>query len=217
MYTMFNEDSPFMKSFAIAGLLLALAAPSLSAQADSRSLRLTAFTGTLSPRSAIVVDPAEISDTRLAPASAFGIEVQYRLFSPGSLYAGIAGAFSSLEHGANLSVGAGPGSSGATILLGTAGVMLEAGSWFANVQPTLRLGGGLKAYTFSTSGASSAMSLSGDVGVGFRASSGAIGITTEVRYLPSAFDQGKLPLRSLAPQDQQQNDLLFTIGVTVRP
>lgn len=50
-----------------------------------------------------------------------------------------------------------------------------------------------------------------------RASSGAIGIVAEIRYLPSAFDQAKLPRRGLAPQDQQQNDLLFTIGVTVRP
>jgi hypothetical protein len=38
-----------------------------------------------------------------------------------------------------------------------------------------------------------------------------------VRYLPSAFDQGKLPLRGLAPQDQRQTDLLFTVGVTVKP
>lgn len=217
LFTTLIKDTSVMKTFAIAGVLLVLAAPAASAQGDSSPLRLTAFTGTLSPRSAIVVDPAGTSDTRLAPASAFGIELQYRLFSLGSLYGSVAGAFSSLEHGANLGVVAGPGSSGATILLGTAGLMLEASDWFANLQPTLRLGGGLKSYMFSTNGASSTAAFSGDIGVGIRASSGAIGISTEIRYLPSAFDQGKLPLRSLAPQDQQQNDLLLTIGVTIRP
>jgi hypothetical protein len=205
-----------MKLFAAAAVLMVLAAPLASAQEDSRPMRLTAFSGTLSPRSSLIVDPAGTSDTRLAPASAFGVELQYRLFSLGSLYGGVAGAFSSLEHGDNLGVVAGPGSSNATIILGTAGILLE-GDWFSSLQPTLRLGGGLKAYRFSTNGASSYAAFSGDVGVGVRASSGAIGISAEVRYLPSSFDQGKLPLRGLTPQDQQQNDLLFTIGVTVRP
>jgi hypothetical protein len=42
-------------------------------------------------------------------------------------------------------------------------------------------------------------------------------VTAEVRYLPSTFDQGKLPIRSIVPQAQQQNDLIFGIGVTIRP
>ena len=209
------------KRLTLSVLLSTLVVPGLSAQGGeligSRSTRVTAFTGGLAHSSALVVGPAGGSDTRLSPGPTFGLEVQYPMFSFGSLYAGVAGSFSTLEHGSNLGVVAGPGSSGATIILGTAGLALEAADWFANLRPTLRLGGGLKAYRFTTSGASSSASFTGDVGVGFRGGSGPIEISGELRFLPSAFDQGKLPLRGLVPQDQQQSDLLFTVGVTVRP
>jgi len=39
----------------------------------------------------------------------------------------------------------------------------------------------------------------------------------ELRYLPSSFDQGKLPIRGISPQDQQQSDLYFSIGFGIRP
>jgi hypothetical protein len=199
--------------------LLALTAPMLLAQgpAGSRPVRLTAISGGLAHGSALVVDPAGQNDTRLDPGVTFGLELQYGMFSFGSLYGGVAGSFSTLEHGANLGIVAGPGSSSATVILGTAGLVLEASDWFANLRPMLRLGGGLKAYTFSALGASSTTAFTGDIGAGFRGGAGAIEVSGEVRYLPSAFDQAKLPLRGLAPQDQRQNDLLFTIGVTVKP
>jgi hypothetical protein len=101
--------------------------------------------------------------------------------------------------------------------MGTAGFVFSASSWFDTLRPTLRVGAGFKSYMFETNGASSSTSLTGDIGLGFRAGTGPIEITSEIRLLPSAFDQAKLPLRGLTPQDQQQNDVLFTIGVTVRP
>jgi hypothetical protein len=203
----------------LSAALTALAAPVLLAQGQSasRPVRLTAISGGLVHGSALVVDPAGQNDTRLDPGATFGLELQYGMFSSGSLYAGVAGSFSTLEHGANLGIVAGTGSSSVTIFLGTAGLVLEASDWFANVRPTLRLGGGIKAYSFTASGASSSTAFTGDIGAGFRAGAGAIEVLTEVRYLPSAFDQAKLPLRGQSPQDQRQNDLLFTIGVTVKP
>jgi len=200
-------------------LLLTLAVPALTAQdaSASRSTRLTAMSGALAHGSALVVDPVGSSDTRLSPGATFGLEIQQATFSFGSLFAGVAGSFSTLEHGANLGVAAGPGSSGATIILGTAGLVLEASDWFDNLRPTLRVGGGLKAYSFTTTGASSSTAFTGDIGAGFRGGTGPIEISAEVRYLPSTFDQGKLPLRGLSPQDQRQTDLLFTVGVTVKP
>lgn len=209
------------KRLTLSALLAFLVAPELAAQGgtviESGAMRLTAISGGLAHGSALVVDPAGSSDTRLTPGTTFGLELQFPDFPIGSFYAGIAASFSSLEHGANLGVVAGPGSSSATMLLGTAGVVFEATDWFDNIRPTLRLGGGFKSYTFTTNGASSNTSLTGDVGLGFRAGTGSIEIASEVRFLPSAFDQAKLPLRGLTPQDQQQNDLLFTVGVTVRP
>ena len=189
----------------------------LEAQASTGgSTRVTAISGALLHGSAVVVDPQGISDTRLSAGPTFGIEVQQSMFSFGSIYAGVAGSFSTLEHGANLSVSAGPGASGATVILGTAGLMME-GGWFDNLRPTLRLGGGVKAYSFTMNGASSSLSFTGDVGVGFRGGSGILEVGGEIRFLPSTFDQGKIPLRGLVPQDQGQNDLLFSIGVTIRP
>jgi hypothetical protein len=47
--------------------------------------------------------------------------------------------------------------------------------------------------------------------------SGPIEVTAEVRYLPSSFDQGKLPTQGIAPQNQRQNDLVFVVGIGIRP
>jgi hypothetical protein len=200
--------------------LLATVTNSLSAQgepASSRPLRVTAISGGMSHGSALVVDRQGASDTRLSPGVVFGLEIQHATFSFASLFAGVVGSFSTLEHGANLGVVAGPGSSGATVILGTAGLMFEATDWFESLRPTLRVGGGLKAYNFTTNGASSSAVFTGDIGAGFRGGVGPIEISGEVRYLPSAFDQAKLPLRGLTPQDQRQTDLLFTVGVTIKP
>lgn len=207
-----------LKRLTFSMLCLILAVPvAAQERIGSSQFRLTALSGGLAHSSALVVDPGGASDTRLSPGATFGLEVQHSTFSFGSLYGGVAASFSTLEHGANLSVVAGPGSSGATVILGTAGLVFEASDWFANLRPTLRIGGGLKAYSFTTNGASSSMGVTGDFGTGFRGGAGNIEVSGEVRYLPSAFDQGKLPLRGLAAQDQRQTDLLFTVGVTVRP
>ena len=209
------------KRLTLSVVLALLAAPQLRAQGggtiESGAMRLTAISGGLAHGSALVVDPAGTSDTRLSPGPTFGLELQFPGFLVGSLYVGASASFSSLQHGANLGVVAGPGASSASVLLGTAGLVFAANDWFNNMQPTFRVGAGFKSYMFEANGASSSMSLTGDFGVGFRAGTGPIGIAAEIRFLPSAFDQAKLPLRGLSPQDQQQNDLLFTVGVTVRP
>ena len=214
---MLTTTLPFrgMNRLTLSMALLAAAATSLSAQ--GKPVRISALSGGLAHLSSVVVDPAGTSDTRLTAGPTFGLEIQLPTFGFGSLYAGVAGSFSTLEHGSNLGVIAGAGSSGATVILATAGLVVEASDWFANVHPTLRVGGGLKSYMFSTNGASSFASLTGDIGAGFRGGTGPVEILAELRFLPSSFDQGKLPLRGMTPQDQAQNDLLFTIGVTIKP
>jgi hypothetical protein len=99
---------------------------------------------------------------------------------------------------------------------GTAGVVLSASK--GHFQPTLRLGGGFKWYTFDLTGAEDVFSPTVEIGLGFRAVGyGPLEVTGEIRYLPSSFDQAKLPIRGITPQDQRQNDLMFTIGVGIRP
>lgn len=207
-----------MRGTVTALALLAVAAP-LRAQGTSNggATRVSAISGVLLHGSAVVVDPQGISDTRLGAGPTFGIEAQQAMFSFGSIYASVAGSFSTLEHGANLGVSAGPGTSGVTMILGTAGLVMDA-DWFgANLRPTLRLGGGVKAYTFTMNNASSFVAFTGDIGAGFRGGSGPIEVSGEVRVLPSTFDQAKIPLRGFTPQDQNQMDVLFSIGVTIRP
>ena len=218
---MFSIASAFRSRRLVLSTLVAGTIPlTLSAQSPTTiesTFRVTAISGGLAHGSPLVVDPQGVSDTRLSPGATFGLEVQHATFSFASIFGGVSASFSTLEHGANLSVAAGPGSSGATIILGTAGLVFEAKDWFDNLRPTARIGGGVKSYNFTTSGASSSVAFTGDFGVGFRGGAGAIEILGELRYLPSTFDQARLPLRSLVPQDQQQNDLLFTVGVTIKP
>ena len=215
MNTMASGMRRTLKGLTLAASFLALSAPEAFAQ--GRPLRVSAISGGLAHLSALVVDPAGISDTRLSAAPSFGLEIQHPTFSFASIYVGGTAAFATLEHGANLGVIAGQGSSAVTLILGTAGLMFESTDWFDNLHPTLRLGGGLKSYMFSTNGASSYATFTADVGVGFRGGSGPIEVLGELRFMPSTFDQGKVPLRGLTPQDQQQNDLLLTIGVTIKP
>jgi hypothetical protein len=198
-------------------VLLAVATTTGYAQEATRSVRVSALTGGLAHLSALVVDPAGTSDTRLSAGPTFGLEIQHPSLSFGSIFAGVAASFSTLEHGGNLGAVAGPGSSATTVILATGGLTLQASDWFDNLYPTLRLGGGLKAYMFSAEGTSSYATITADVGVGFRGGTGPIEILGELRFMPSTFDQAKLPLRGLVAQDQQQNDLLFTVGVTIRP
>jgi hypothetical protein len=106
-----------------------------------------------------------------------------------------------------------------TLLVGTAGVVLAGRGWLGeSLEPTLRLGGGLKAYTFALTDADRQIRPTADVGLGMRGlGMGAIDVSAEIRWLPSTFDQGKLPIRGIAAQDQRQTDLMFSVGIGIRP
>lgn len=202
-----------------AAFLIAGAPTSLVAQGTppENPLRVSVMTGGFTPRSALIV-AANGGDTRLGAAPAFGLDMQYRTFGRASIYGSAAVAFGTLHHGTNLGASSGAASD-ATILAGTAGIVLEApADWFdAVIRPLVRVGGGIKRYSFGVPGASNFVAGTGDFGLGFRAGSGSVEVGAEVRYLPSAFDQGRLPTRGIQAQDQRQSDLLFGIGVTVRP
>lgn len=204
--------------------LLVVTAPAFLAAQDSRTLapnpfRMTVLTGGLTPRSAVIVDARGGGDTRLGAGPAFALDLAYQAMSQASIYATGGVAFGTLYHGSNLGVAVRGTSSDAVLIVGTAGLIVDAPSdWLGGVlRPNLRLGGGLKRYSFSTPGATSFITGTGDFGVGFRAGTGAVEVGAEMRYLPSTFDQSKLPTRGIVAQKQRQTDLLFGIGVTVRP
>lgn len=209
-----------------AALLLASAPALLGAQAGSRSgtlgpdpFRLTVMTGGFTPRSSVIVDARGGGDTRLGAAPAFGLDLQYQALGQASVYASGTVAFGTLHHGTNLGVTVRGTTSDAILVVGTAGLVVDVPEdWFGSViRPIVRLGGGLKRYGFSTTGAESFITGTGDFGLGFRAGTESVEVGAEMRYLPSTFDQSKLPTRGIVSQQQRQTDLLFGIGVTVRP
>ena len=76
--------------------------------------------------------------------------------------------------------------------------MVSPGS--GHFRPTLRLGGGFKWYMFDLAGAEDQFSPTVDIGLGFRAVGyGPLEVMAEIRYLPSSFDQAKLPTRGITP------------------
>ena len=202
------------RSIASVALLLPV---TVSAQATvgPSPLRVSVTTGGLTPRSALIVDALGSGDTRLGSAPAFGAELQYQALGKVAVYGGGLIAFGTLHHGTSMGVNVRGSTSDAVIFAGTGGIMLD---WFSGaVRPLVRLGGGLKGYSFSTEGSEGFITPTGDFGLGFRAGTSSLELGAEVRYLPSVFDQGKLPTRGIVAQDQRQTDLFFGIFVTVRP
>lgn len=200
-----------------------LAAHAVSAQTSASprigedNWRLSASVGVFAPRSAVVMAAAGGTDTRLGATPAFSLDAQY-LYSPLiAIYGNGLVGFSTLSRGSTLSANAGGPSDQVTLMGGTGGLVLTP-SWFGDViRPTLRLGGGYKGYSFDITNVDGQWRPTGDLGLGFRAGTGPVEISAEARYLPSSFDQGKLPLRGVVPQAQRQTDLLFGIGVSIKP
>jgi hypothetical protein len=199
-------------------MMLASAASAQTQQADPSPWRIGASTGAYVPFSSLI-KAADSHDTRLAAGPAFSIEPQYVAFGSASIYANGTIAFGTIQLGSSIRPAVVGPSTQLMLVGGTAGVMLMAPDWLGeHIRPTLRLGGGLKWYSLDLTDADNQVRPTGDVGLGFRGIGiGAIEVTAEVRYLPSAFDQGKLPTRGIAPQEQRQNDLFFSIGIAIRP
>lgn len=178
--------------------------------------RITASTGAYTPRSALIIG-SDGTDTRLAAGPSFSLDVQYLFSEYAAGYANGTLGFSSISLGTAIRPATTGPSNQVMLMGGTAGVILSStlGSRF---QPTLRLGGGFKGYAFDLTDAENQWRPTGDIGIGFRGvGSGAIEMSAEVRYLPSSFDQGKLPIRGIVPQAQRQTDLVFSVGVSIRP
>lgn len=203
------------------GLVLGAAILATSAQAqevEGGRWRVGASAGAWVPFSSLIKS-ADSFDTRLAAGPAFSLEARYLAVEPVSVYVSGTLAFGTIRLGSAIRPDVVGPSNQVVVAGGTAGVVLTASDWLGeHIQPTLRLGGGFKWYSFDLTGADSQLRPTADIGVGFRGVGvGPIDVSAEVRYLPSSFDQGRLPTRGIAPQDQRQSDLLFSIGFGIRP
>jgi len=208
-------------SLAATGSLLVANAVGAQAAASTvvgdETWRLGASVGVFAPRSPVVMAPEGGVDTRLNASSAFSLDVQYLWSALFATYGNGFASFTSMSRGSTMRPSTGP-SDQVSILGGTVGLILSPKWLGETIRPTLRAGVGYKGYMFDLTDAESQWRTTGDFGVGFRAAnSGKIEVSAEMRYLPSSFDQGKLPLRSVTPQAQRQSDFMFGIAVSVRP
>lgn len=199
-------------------LMVATAASAQSAQDTQGTWRLGVSTGGYVPLSSLIVAP-DTRDTQLEAGPAFSLDAQYLMRSSVSIYANGILAFGAIRLGSAIQPAVVGPSSQVMLAGGTAGVFLTAPNLLGDyLQPTLRLGGGFKFYSFDLTAAESQLRPTGDIGVGLRGIGlGRIDVTAEVRYLMSSFDQAKLPIRGITPQDQRQNDMVFAIGFGIRP
>lgn len=197
-------------------------APAPGAQrVGEASWRVGASAGGFAPRSAMIASEATGRETGLEAGPAFALDLQYVASKSLSIYGSGMAAFSTINLGTAIQpIVVGP-STNTTVLVGTGGLVLTAptsGAFGAHFQPILRLGGGFKGYRFNLAGAESQWRPTGDIGIGFRGvGTGPIEVSAEMRYLPSTFDQGRLPIRGIVPQAQRQTDLFFNVGVSIRP
>jgi len=203
------------------GLVLgaAMLAPSAQAQeVEGGRWRVGASAGAWAPFSSLI-KAADSFDTRLSAGPAFSLEARYLAGVPVSVYASGTLAFGTIRLGSSIRPDAVGPSDMVVVAGGTAGVVLSPTDWLGeHVQPTLRLGGGFKWYHFDLTGADSQLRPTADLGVGFRGvGAGPVEVSAEVRYLPSSFDQSRLPTRGIETQDQRQTDLMLTIGFAIRP
>jgi hypothetical protein len=199
-------------------MMVGMVASAQTQPAPPGKWRFGAATGGYAPLSSVVV-AADSHDTRLGAGPMFSLDLQYVARNAISIYANGLLAFSTIALGSSIQPGVVGPSTQVMLTGGTAGVLLRATDWFGeHFQPTLRVGGGFKWYSFDLTEAENQVRPTVDLGLGFRsAASGLVELTAEVRYLLSSFDQSKLPTRGITPQDQRQNDLVFTIGFGIRP
>lgn len=201
--------------------LMALALVALSASAlPAQSIAVRPHLGTFAPLMPLVAfGDGYSNDVELSSAPAFGLAVDVELIPALSLYGGVQGTFTRLNHSPAMELRDmdGLNSSRVGLLVPTGGFLFSPALGGSVLRPTLRLGAGVKLYDFDLYDANKLVTnLVGDAGIGFTAGTGAISLTTEARWLPSRFDAKTLPIRVSGDAMQLQHDWVFSIGFGVK-
>jgi hypothetical protein len=215
-----NVIAPAIRALALmtGAMLIATGANAQVTGAGESPWRIGASMGAYVPLSSLII-AGDADDTQLEAGPAFSLDAQYLARSSISVYASGILSFGTIRLGSSIRPAIVGPSNQVMLTTATAGLLLTAANWFGdNLQPTLRLGGGFKWYSFDVTDSENQLRPTGDIGVGFRGIGiGSIEVSAEVRYMLSSFDQAKLPIRGIAAQDQRQNDLVFAIGFGIRP
>lgn len=210
-----------MRTKLMALALVALSASTLFAGTlSAQSLAVRSHLGTFAPLMPLVAfGDGYSNDVELSSAPAFGLAVDVELIPALSLYGGVQGTFTRLNHSPAMELRDmdGLNSSRVGLLVPTGGFLFSPALGGSVLRPTLRLGAGVKLYDFDLYDANKLVTnLVGDAGIGFTAGTGAISLTTEARWLPSRFDAKTLPIRVSGDAMQLQHDWVFSIGFGVK-
>lgn len=194
------------------------ASPPAAGSSQTDPWRFTASVGPWAARNAIIIGASGASTT-LGGGAAFTADVSYDVARRVAIYAGGLAAFSQVSPGASLRSDIAGASDRVTVMGATGGLLLSVpGGLLGRLEPTIRLGGGMKGYRFDLGSDANQWRPMGDFGFGLRGGPGGpLDIHVEARYLASTIDQAKLPTRGIVPQVQRQGDLLLTVGVSLRP
>jgi hypothetical protein len=182
---------------------------------DMIGARIGASIAVFAPLDAMIVSGGG-RDTRLGAGTAFSLDVQYGVAGFAALYVGGTAAFSTLARGTEFQPAASAGSDHVMMGALTGGAVLGYFGLHPTIAPTLRLGGGIKMYSFDVDGAESHTRPTADIGVGLRGGAGPFDVGAEIRYLPSTFDQARLPTRGIIAQQQRQTDVLLSLAIGLR-
>ena len=205
------------RSLVVLALLLGAAG---TAQGQG-ALRLKPYVGAFAAMLPLVaVDDGHNPDVEMQSAPAVGVELEADPRAWLRVYAGLMFTAPRMSHsGAMVSNPVNGASTGTTLLIPSAGVILAPRLGRLAVRPTLRLGAGLKRYHFDLVERHGAVTdFTGDLGVGLTAAEdGPVAVSAEARWLPSRFEADNLPIPALAHNRQDQNDWLFQLSLRFRP
>jgi hypothetical protein len=205
------------RTLAALAALLALAG---GAQAQT-TVRLKPYVGAFTPMLPVVaVNDGAHPDVEMQSAPAVGMELEAAPRPWLRVYGGVTWTAPRLNlSGVMVSSPVNGASTGTSLLIPTAGVILAPRVGRVGVRPTLRLGAGAKRYRFDlVEQRGSVTDFTGDFGVGLAgADDGPVGVAAEARWLPSRFVAGNLPVRAIGATRQDQNDWLFQLSLRFRP
>ncbi|HET7464964.1 MAG TPA: hypothetical protein VFJ82_27215 [Longimicrobium sp.] len=184
-------------------------------------VRLKPYVGAFTPMLPVVaVNDGHNPDVEMQSAPAVGMELEAVPRDWLRVYGGVTWTAPRLSlSGAMVTSPVNGASTGASLLIPTAGVIVAPRVGGLGVRPTLRLGAGAKRYHFDLVEQRHAVTdFTGDLGVGLAgADEGPVGVQAEARWLPSRFTATNLPVPVAGHPRQDQNDWLFQVSVRFRP
>lgn len=184
------------------------------------ALRISTSAGSLTPMLPLVsVNDGQHADVELQSAPAVGVELGFAARSWLDIYGSLLYASPRLALSGAMETREADGTSVRTnLLVPTAGVLLSPRLGTAALRPTVRLGVGVKSYTFDLYDQDDRVgNFTGDLGLGVTSGAGPVEMSAEARWLPSTFNARSLPIRAMGGTDQAQNDWTFQLGFRFRP